>query len=57
MKTTTMYFARIEVRKNYWVSSKGYPTASELLAAMADYVSKSTNLNVRFYTQETIVQA
>ena len=56
MKTTTMYFARIEVRRNYWVSSQKYASMAELLTAMADYLTQHQGTLVRFFADKTIVQ-
>ena len=57
METKIMYFCRIELRKNYWVSSQKYPTMTELLTAMADYLTKHPGTLVRFFEDRTIVQA
>lgn len=57
METKIMYFCRIELRKNYWVSSQKYPTMAELLTAMADYLTKHPGTLVRFFEDRTIVQA
>ena len=51
----TMYFARVEVRRNYWVNSKKYDTVDELLASMADYVKQHQGCAMRFFNEETIV--
>ena len=56
MKTTTMYFARIEVRRNYWVSSQKYASMAELLTAMTDYLTQHQGTLVRFFADKTIVQ-
>ena len=56
METKTMYFARIEVRRNYWVSSQKYATMDELLGAMSDYLTQHQGTLVRFFTDKTIVQ-
>ena len=56
METKTMYFARIEVRRNYWVSSQKYATMDELLCAMSDYLTQHQGTLVRFFTDKTIVQ-
>lgn len=56
METKTMYFARIEVRRNYWVSSQKYATMAELLAAMTDYLTQHNGTLVRFFADRTIVQ-
>lgn len=50
-----MYFARIEIRRNYWVNSKKYDTVAELLTAMTEYVEQHPGCNVRFLNEETIV--
>ena len=57
METTTMYFARIEVRRNYWVSSQKYTTMQDLLSNMADYLTQHPGTLVRFFADKTIVQA
>lgn len=57
METKTMYFARIEVRRNYWVSSQKYATMQDLLSAMADYLTQHPGTLVRFFADKTIVQA
>lgn len=56
MKTTTMYFARIELRKNYWVSSQKYATMQELLASMAEYLTQHPGTLVRFFEDKVIAQ-
>lgn len=56
MEATTMYFARIEVRRNYWVSSQKYATMAELLSAMTDYLTQHPGTLVRFFADKTIVQ-
>ena len=56
METKTMYFARIEVRRNYWVSSQKYATMAELLTAMTDYLTQHPGALVRFFADKTIVQ-
>lgn len=56
MKTATMYFARIEVRRNYWVSSQKYGSMAELLTAMTDYLTQHPGALVRFFADKTIVQ-
>ena len=56
METKTMYFARIEVRRNYWVSSQKYATMDELLTAMTDYLTQHQGALVRFFADKTIVQ-
>ena len=56
METKTMYFARIEVRRNYWVSSQKYNSMAELLTAMTDYLTHHQGTLVRFFTDKTIVQ-
>lgn len=56
METKTMYFARIEVRRNYWVSSQKYNSMAELLAAMTDYLTQHQGTLVRFFADKTIVQ-
>jgi ribulose bisphosphate carboxylase small subunit len=56
METTTMYFARVELRKNYWVSSQKYATMQELLANMADYLTQHPGTLVRFFEDRVIVQ-
>lgn len=57
MNTTTMYFARVEVRRNYWVSTQKYATMAELLTAMTDYLTQRPGTLVRFFVDKTIVQA
>nr|DAN16735.1 MAG TPA: hypothetical protein [Bacteriophage sp.] len=56
METKTMYFARIEVRRNYWVSSQKYASMAELLTAMTDYLTQHNGTLVRFFADKTIVQ-
>lgn len=51
----TMYFARVEIRRNYWVNSDKYDTVKELLAAMTDYVKQHQGCTMRFLNEETIV--
>lgn len=56
METKTMYFARVKVRRNYWVSSQKYATMAELLAAMADYLTQHPGTLVCFFADKTIAQ-
>ena len=56
MKTATMYFARIEVLRNYWVSTQKYGSMAELLTAMTDYLTQHPGELVRFFSDKTIVQ-
>lgn len=51
----TMYFARVEIRRNYWVNSNKYDNVEDLLAAMAEYVKQHPGCTMRFLNEETIV--
>ena len=50
-----MYFARVEIRRNYWVNSDKYDTVEKLLEAMTEYVKQHQGGTMRFLTEETIV--
>ena len=50
-----MYFARVEIRRNYCVNSDKYDTVEKLLAAMTDYVKQNQGCTMRFLYEETIV--
>ena len=51
----TMYFFRVEIRRNYWVNSKKYESVADLLKAMTEYVEKHQGCAMRFLHEETIV--
>lgn len=51
----TMYFVRVEIRRNYWVNSKKYESVGDLLKAMTEYVEKHQGCAMRFLHEETIV--
>ena len=49
------YFARVEIRRNYWVNSEKYDTVEGLLKAMVEYVQQHQGCTMRFLNEETIV--
>ena len=51
----TMYFVRVEIRRNYWVNSKKYESVDDLLKAMTEYVKEHQGCAMRFLHEETIV--
>lgn len=50
-----IYFARVEIRRNYWVNSDKYDTVEKLLEAMTEYVKQHQGCTMRFLNEETIV--